>query len=124
MQVFSVTDKPITSMDQNLLGIEGYANALSKFIIGAATPLTIGMQGEWGTGKTSLMYLVREHLEKANVATSWVNTWEYSLFKSVDQTTPAVLKGLLENLIMHCKQNDYWPEEKHGKKRRSCLPRD
>ena len=37
------------------------------------------MQGEWGTGKTSLMYMIREKLDSFSeendaIATSWVNT--------------------------------------------------
>ena len=39
------------------------------------------------------------------IATSWVNTWEYSMFKGVDQTTPAVLKGMLEKLKESCGDN-------------------
>jgi hypothetical protein len=112
MSAYSITDKPITSISENLLGIENYATALSRFVMGAATPLTVGMQGEWGTGKTSLMHVVREIMEEKNVATSWVNTWEYSMFKEAHEITPAVLRGLLENLIGHCKDNNYWPDEK------------
>ncbi|MDG5470030.1 P-loop NTPase fold protein [Deltaproteobacteria bacterium IMCC39524] len=119
MQVYSITDKPITSIAENLLGIENYATALSRFILGAATPLTIGMQGEWGTGKTSLMHIVRENLEEQKVATSWVNTWEYSMFKEAHEITPAVLKGLLENLISHCKEMNYWPDEKSWQEKKA-----
>ena len=110
MQVYSITDKPVTCASENLLGVEGYAQALTDFILGAEAPLTIGMQGEWGTGKTSLMHLVREKLvDEHRVATSWVNTWEYSLFKEAHETTPVVLKGLMENLIVSCKSLNCWP---------------
>ncbi len=108
MGTTSITDKPITNNNDNLLGIGGYAKALSAFILDSATPLTIGMQGEWGTGKTSLMFLVKEFLDEGSVATSWVNTWEYSMFKEPKETTPAVLKGLLENLVKTCKEKNYW----------------
>jgi hypothetical protein len=104
----SITDRPISRSKENFLGIENYATALSEFILESSTPLTIGMQGEWGTGKTSLMYLVKEHLDKKNIASSWVNTWEYSLFKEPNETTPAVLKGLMQNLILKCKDLNYW----------------
>jgi len=104
----SITDKPILKNVDNLLGIENYADALSEFIITSATPLIIGFQGEWGTGKTSLMNIVKEKLEENTVATSWVNTWEYSLFKEPVEITPNVLKGLLEDLIRTCKEKNYW----------------
>ena len=53
--------------------------SFSSFILESDTPLTIGMQGEWGTGKTSLMYMIREKLDSFSeendaIATSWVNT--------------------------------------------------
>ena len=104
----SITDKPITSARDSLLDIDYYAEALAEFISEGATPLTIGMQGEWGTGKTSLMHLVKEKLDEKDLATSWVNTWEYSLFREPSEVTPAVLKGLLENLVKTCKEKKYW----------------
>ena len=110
MQITSITDKPIQAGKDNLLGIESYAEALSDFIRYSSTPLTLGMQGEWGTGKTSLMNIIRENLEEKgnSLATAWVNTWEFSLFKEAHEITPAVLKGLLEDLIRHCKEKGYW----------------
>jgi hypothetical protein len=105
-QIISITDVPISCNEDNLLGVENYATALSDFILYSATPLTIGIQGEWGTGKTSLMNLIREKLAKADIATSWVNTWEYSLFKQSGETTPAVLRGMLEKLKESC--GDEW----------------
>ena len=109
-KITSVTDQPIRAVESDLLESEKYANALSSFILESDTPLTIGMQGEWGTGKTSLMYMIREKLDSFSeendaIATSWVNTWEYSMFKGVDQTTPAVLKGMLEKLKESCGPN-------------------
>ena len=106
----SINDQPITKLIDNKLGIENYADALAEFINSSATPLTIGIQGEWGTGKTSLMFMIKELLHKS-IVTSWVNTWEYSLFKSAAETTPSVLKGLLENLIDYCKDKGYWKNE-------------
>lgn len=98
----SITDKPIISKVEDSLKIEKYANSLSKFIKNSDTPITIGLQGEWGTGKTSLMSLLLEDFNKSGkvreIATSWVNTWEYSLFKGASETTPAVLSGMLQKL--------------------------
>ena len=98
----SITDKPITKLEEDSLNIQKYANSLSKFIKSSDTPITIGLQGEWGTGKTSLMSLLLENFnspgKEREIATSWVNTWEYSLFKGASETTPAVLSGMLEKL--------------------------
>ena len=106
----SITDKPIAKLEQDSLNIQKYADSLSKFIRNSDTPITIGLQGEWGTGKTSLMSLLLENFNedgaKREIATSWVNTWEYSLFKGASETTPAVLSGMLEKL--RDENSDIW----------------
>lgn len=104
----SITDKPIESLNQDLLKVENYAKALKNFILTSDTPITIGLQGEWGTGKTSMMSMMQELLAKEHVAASWVNTWEYSMFRSAHETTPAVLKGMLEKLVEYCKARNEW----------------
>ena len=106
----SIIDKPIAKLEQDSLNIQKYANSLSKFIRNSDTPITIGLQGEWGTGKTSLMSLLLENFnedgKEREIATSWVNTWEYSLFKGASETTPAVLSGMLEKL--RDENSDIW----------------
>lgn len=104
----SITDKPIESLNQDLLKVENYAKALKNFILSSDTPITIGLQGEWGTGKTSMMSMMKELLAEEHVAASWVNTWEYSMFRSAHETTPAVLKGMLEKLVEYCKERNQW----------------
>ena len=44
----SIVDKPKESSQGDLLEIERYTNGLIKFISTSATPITIGVQGEWG----------------------------------------------------------------------------
>lgn len=102
----SITDKPIQTEKEDLLKVSRYTQALVNFIVNSETPITIGLQGEWGTGKTSLMYMLREALEYQKVATSWVNTWEYSMFRGAHETTPAVLNGLVIKLKESC--GDLW----------------
>ena len=104
----SITDKPISSLEEDKLKSRRYAETLARFIQNSDTPLTVGLQGEWGTGKTSMMYMLREILEAEDVATSWVNTWEYSMFRGANQTTPAVLRGMLEKLKESCDEKGTW----------------
>ena len=108
----SITDSPISKLEEDYLRIEKYAISLSKFIQQSDTPITIGLQGEWGTGKTSLMSLLLEQFNnEANrneIASSWVNTWEYSMFKGAKETTPSVLKGMLDKLKDSCKERGVW----------------
>jgi hypothetical protein len=104
----SITDKPISTVSGDLLKVEKYSTALSNFIVRSETPITIGLQGEWGTGKTSLMSLLLEDFNQRNIACSWVNTWEYSMFRGAHETTPGVLKGMLDKLRQSCKDRGIW----------------
>ena len=104
----SITDQPISRGADDRLQSRRYAETLANFIQESDTPLTVGLQGEWGTGKTSMMYMLRELLEVKDVATSWVNTWEYSMFRGAKETTPAVLRGMLEKLKESCVEKGTW----------------
>lgn len=56
-------DRPIEKKEEDLFGTGQYVKALSKFIQDSvkegATPLTLGIQGDWGSGKTSMLNLLR-----------------------------------------------------------------
>ena len=60
------------------LGFQDYADALVDIIVDSGSPFTIGILGEWGVGKTSLMKtmcgkLKDEHEEK--IIPIWFNAW-------------------------------------------------
>lgn len=73
----SIIDIPRQHTQKDLFGIEAYQNALIKYIRLTDTPITIALQGEWGSGKTSLMNLLRYHLcdvDNAPFYSIWINT--------------------------------------------------
>ena len=53
--ISNVIDVPKLAGDKDQLGINSYKDGLVNFIKTAQTPLTIAIQGEWGSGKTSLI---------------------------------------------------------------------
>ena len=60
------------------LGFESYARVLAQAALDTPGPFTIGVFGEWGTGKTSLMRLIQSSLiDEPNVVTVWFNAWRY-----------------------------------------------
>jgi hypothetical protein len=66
--------------DQSLdgLGFATYARVLADAAAFTPGPFTIGVFGEWGTGKTSLMRLIESNLQaKEEVITVWFNAWRY-----------------------------------------------
>lgn len=59
------------------LNFLNYAQVLAKAVAGTPGPFTIGILGEWGMGKTSLMRLVQDELPEDNNVTVWFNAWQY-----------------------------------------------
>lgn len=96
----SLSDIPFKE-NANDFGTERYVNGLIKFIENASAPLTIALQGEWGSGKTSLM----SRLQKAlcdNATASFlgveINTWEYSMMSTPEMTVYKILARLVQEL--------------------------
>ena len=82
-----LSDQP-ASEDQ--LNFAPYAKTLADIIAdpGTATPLTIGVFGGWGQGKTSLMRMVERQVTEAPapdfpVRPVWFNAWLYSQQQSL-----------------------------------------
>jgi hypothetical protein len=70
-------DSPTT---EDGLGFDPYVNILLEAInnFDATSPLTIGIHGRWGSGKTSLMRMLEKRFEDANsVKTIWFNAWAH-----------------------------------------------
>lgn len=79
-----LADSPLNPANNtDILNSGDYATALYNFIINADTPVTLGIQGGWGSGKTSLFYLLEEKLNADNhkAITIRINAWEHSLFQ-------------------------------------------
>lgn len=60
------------------LGFSTYSNVIADAAKGTRGPFTIGIFGEWGTGKTSLMRMVENRFsDDKTVITVWFNAWRY-----------------------------------------------
>jgi hypothetical protein len=91
----ALQDRPLDDESGDILGIKPYAKALSKFVIQCDTPMTIAIQGDWGTGKTSLMTLVRNEVHNDAITVEF-NTWQYSQFAMADSLAFSFLSRLIE----------------------------
>ncbi len=91
------TDKPVNTLEDDIFGITQYISGLNEFIMECDTPMTIAIQGDWGSGKTSMMNMIREQLNN-RVVTSWFNTWQYSQFNMGDSLAVSFLSRLISDL--------------------------
>lgn len=114
-----IADTPLNGQDDHL-DADIYARALAKFIRQTDTPFTIGIQGGWGSGKTSLFSLIRAQLQPEQKGASGkdaeqksdsaadkqnppvpciaVNAWEQSLFQG-DAGPALVAVNLLQDIL-------------------------
>lgn len=81
-------NSPINSFDEDLFNFKHYANKVKKIIqlnSSNSEPLTIGIYGKWGEGKTSFLNLLKnkiEHFDKDEKGKEYLiydfNPWRYS----------------------------------------------
>lgn len=102
---------PVNSLDK--LEIASYYNGLAEFVHGCVTPMTIAVQGTWGSGKTSALYSIRESLNsnhKDELDVVYINTWQYSLFHSNETLVFSVLNRIIETFQQERDSNrKSWP---------------
>jgi hypothetical protein len=104
MSITNLTDRPVEQFDEEEpLGLSRYASALTDFIRDCETPITIGIQGDWGVGKTSLLNMVRDQLGEEEwrnriYPTIYFNTWQYAQLDQEDHLTVAMLHDIVERI--------------------------
>ena len=100
--ISNITDVPRRFGERDLLGTDNYSKALENFIFKADTPMTIAIQGEWGSGKTSMMNQIRANLCEGDsnpFVGIWLNTWQYSLFCSEEVALMRIIKGIFDQVV-------------------------
>ena len=72
-KTYIVNDQPT---DIDALDFTPYVETLADFAQTGNTPLTIGVFGTWGSGKTSLMKMVKKNLPD-DFTVAWFDAWKY-----------------------------------------------
>jgi hypothetical protein len=87
------SDAPLDAKSPDTMNFGKMARGLSRFIRHEKTtpPLTIAIDGEWGSGKSSLMNLLRADLERFDFRPVWFNAWHH-------QGEEHLLAALLESI--------------------------
>lgn len=91
-----LTDNEIKKASDDLLKFEALSETLKEIIISSNTPLTIGLYGEWGSGKTSLMRMTKDLLkDDDNTKTAWFDAWK---FDKSDDLRIALIHTILKEI--------------------------
>ncbi len=98
--ITSWSDRPLLGAADDHLHFDDYADALTEVILSGETPLTLGLFGPWGSGKTSLMRLIigrlQQRREPPQIHVVWFNAWRYE--RSDEAIWRAFLLQVLESL--------------------------
>lgn len=118
-----VSDKPLAAAREDRLDFAPLAWGLSAFLRNEKTdaPLTIAITGDWGSGKSSLMGLLKEDLARFGVRSVWFNAWHHQKEEALlmalltairDQAIPGWIsfEGIEYRLrLMWTRGRRYWP---------------
>lgn len=71
-----ITDDPA---EEDALYFQGYSEKLANIIKSTNPKFSVGIFGKWGTGKTTLMRMIKRELDKDNdkILTVWFDAWRY-----------------------------------------------
>ena len=95
-----IIDEPVRDNEEDNLDIRTHAKSLIQYIKDTDTPITIGIQGEWGSGKTSLINSIFTELDKDNKYKQiWINSWEFSLLTSPEESLLKIVSKIIDELV-------------------------
>jgi hypothetical protein len=87
---------------EDCLGFSSYVESLAEVCLEPdIAPLTIGIFGSWGSGKTSLMQMLRQRIDEQppkdgeKVVTLWFNAWRY---EGKEEIQSALIHSILGRL--------------------------
>ena len=101
------SDLPLGIDEEDLLDMDKYNKGLINLIKEADTPITIALQGEWGSGKSSLMNKIKGELcegENAPFYGITIETWQFDLLdasskNASSQAVVNILKSMIDQII-------------------------
>ena len=101
----SIIDTPIRTKKDDKLNVSIHVEALKKFLLEADTPLTVAIQGEWGSGKTSFMNQIFEGLcDDGPFIGIWTHAWEYAILGEPRDILIHMVQGIIRDIEREAKR--------------------
>ena len=98
--IIGIVDEPVQPGKTDNLDINIHSKALIKYVADTTTPITIGIQGEWGSGKTSLLNSIYHHFDSEEaVKQIWINSWEFSLLSTPEESLLKIVTKIIDELL-------------------------
>ncbi len=92
-----LSDNAVSRVEDDDFGFRGHAEILCDAIEATTQlPLTIGIFGPWGSGKSSFMNICRDLLAKRGLSTVTFNPWKYD---AKEQIWHALIQTVLTEII-------------------------
>lgn len=100
---FGITDLPsIVNKEKDVLNVHRYIRGLEMFIENCPTLMSIALQGDWGTGKTTFLQSMQQDFEnekKGEIRTVYFNTWQYSQFNMESSLYTSFLTNIMNQIV-------------------------
>jgi len=109
---YKFNDYPFTSdkkgdiKEFDRIEVQYFAECIADFISECETPMTVGLQGDWGTGKTSLMNMIKCNVSDRKSLKIDINTWHYSMFRQDEYLGIIIVQSLVETLANNISNPD------------------
>ena len=104
----NITDTPFLQSDPDAsLGVSDdvlgndFKSTIIEFINHSKGPFSIALQGEWGSGKTSLMNYIKSSVcekDKSEFHSVWINTWQFSVIDSPQLAIVNILSSIINQV--------------------------
>lgn len=107
--LFLLSDEPIDGDSADDLGRDDDARLLAELVLGTRGPFTVGVYGDWGIGKTSLLYRIRHLLsvrdEKGDLEYPYIvpvffNAWQ---FENEDKPLAHLAEAIEDAVVLRLK---------------------
>lgn len=90
-------DEPEKNEEKIALGFKNYATNIVDLILNSSAQFTIGIFGDWGTGKSTLLENIQSKLENKKISCERFNAWRY---ESEDRLATIPLMTVIINALI------------------------